>query len=66
MLYVIEKDGLFLASGGQYVSQSGMIGDGTKPPVWVRGKLSGIGTSNREHAQLIADLYGGKVVVGVE
>jgi hypothetical protein len=62
MLYAIENDGLYLSSNGQYVNQSGLIGTGAKPPIWVRGKLNGLGTTDFDHAQAIADRYGGKVV----
>jgi hypothetical protein len=58
----IEDDRLYLASGGHYVSQSGVIGDGTVEPTWVLGAGNGIGTSSLEHAQLLADRYGGRPV----
>jgi hypothetical protein len=61
MLYAVKKDGLYLASNGQYVSQSGQIGDGTKPVAWVKGALNGLGTSSKDHAQAMADIYGGEV-----
>ena len=62
MLYAIEKNGLYLSSDGQYVSQSGLIGTGEKPPKWIEGKLNGVGTTSLAHAQAIADRYGGVVV----
>jgi len=62
MLYAIENNGLYLSSNGQYINQSGLIGTGEKPPIWVHGKLKGLGTTDREHAQAISDRYGGKVV----
>jgi hypothetical protein len=62
MLYEIKKDGLFLSSNGQYVNQSGVIGDGTKPVKWVSGSGNGMGTTSFEQAKAIADIYGGEVV----
>jgi hypothetical protein len=65
MFYEIQNfkdDRLYLASGGHYVSQSGVIGDGTVEPTWVLGAGNGIETSSLDHAQLLADRYGGRPV----
>jgi hypothetical protein len=63
MFYAIKKDGKYLATGGQYVNQSGLIGDGSKTPIWVEGQWNGFGTSILDHAKAIASLYGGSPVV---
>jgi len=63
MFYEIQNlkdDRLYLASGGHHVSQSGLIGEPGTEPTWVLG--AGIGTSSLDHAQLLADRYGGRPV----